>query len=104
VDVREKMRKVREELGWTVREMAYICGISENLLDLIESGEVTHPKIADRLKMVYDLTDEETEELLPLNRRVHSKNYDPDKYVDPDPIFHHETGDRMHKIPKEVMK
>lgn len=96
--VREKLVKIREENDWTIKDAADACEISQGLMRMIEEGEVTHPKIAERIRRLYDLTELEAEELMPECRRVHQGTYEPDKYIEPDPIFHHETGDRLHKI------
>lgn len=96
--VREKIVKVREENGWTIKDAADACRISQGLMRMIEEGEVTHPKIVRRIRRLYDLTELEAEELMPECRRVNGPKYEPDRYVDPDPIFHHETGDRLHKL------
>ena len=56
-------------------------GISSGLIGMVEHGDVTHPKIVEKLQNFYNLTDEEAEELLPKNRRLHDPEYDPDKYV-----------------------
>lgn len=96
--VREKIVRAREEGDWTIKDAADACGISQGLMRMIEEGEVTHPIVAQRIRYLYDLTELEAEELMPECRRVHTATYEPDKYVEPDPIFHHETGDRLHKI------
>lgn len=80
MSVHEKMKKIREEKGLTRDEMADRCGISEVLLAIVENGRVTHPNIAERIRLEYGLTELEAEELIPYNRREHGGDYDPDRY------------------------
>lgn len=81
MDVREKMRKWREEFGITLEMISKRCGVSVHLLGMVEDGEVTHPDLVKKIQDAYGLTDLESEELMPENHRPHSPNYDPDKYV-----------------------
>ena len=60
--------------------MHYKCGVSEMLLRMLEKGDVTHPKIAKKVGIAYELSEEEINELLPLNYRP-GEYYNPDKYV-----------------------
>ena len=70
-------------------EMAEKIGISTTLLSMIESGEYTTPGIAQRIAKAYGLdesswgylTDDPWEYLVPINRRPHGDDYDPDRYV-----------------------
>lgn len=78
---REKMVEFREKYGLSIRQMAEICGTSSDILGMVEKGDVTHPKIVERIRKGYKLTDLEAEELLPINRRPHGGDYDPDRYV-----------------------
>lgn len=80
--VREKMIQFRQKRGYTRKEMAYLCDTSSDIIGMIENGDVTHPKIAERIGEVYGLSKEEIYELMPENRRPGSPEYDPDKYVD----------------------
>lgn len=81
---REIMVHKRKELGLNAKEMAlYRYGISEVLLKMIEAGEVTHPEIAKKIQRTLELTDLQTEELIPVHRRPHGGDYDPDRYVYP---------------------
>ena len=80
-DVRKKMRDYRKSLGLSKKEMAKRCGISEVLLGMVENCDVTNPGIVARIQEQYKLTDLEAEDLLPINRRPHGGDYDPDRYV-----------------------
>ena len=79
--VREKMVTFREKMHADLDTMASKCGTSRILLGMVENGEVTHPEIVKRIQKQYKLTDIEAEELLPINRRPHHPEYDPDRYV-----------------------
>ena len=92
MEVREKMVLNRKAKGLTMKDMAERCRISEALVDMVESGQVTHPTIAERMKNEYDLTELETEELIPLNRRSHSGFYNPNQYVSPETTFNRTGG------------
>lgn len=78
---REKMVEFREKYGLSIQQMANICGTSTDILGMVEKGEVTHPKIVERIRKGYKLTDLEAEELLPIHRRPHGGDYEPDRYV-----------------------
>lgn len=78
---REKMIKWRESKRLSFNDISKLVGISGKLIAMIESGEVTHPKIVEKIKNFYEFSDNEVEELLPKNRRPSDPNYDPDKYV-----------------------
>lgn len=82
MDVREKMQKYREENRIDLKTMSDKTGVSSGLIAFIEGGYVTHPELARRLQKGYELTDEETEMLMPEIHRKSSPNYDPYKYVD----------------------
>ena len=89
--VREKMMDFRRNFGLSRKDMAVLSCCSEGLLAGVERGDVTHPIIAHRIGEAYGLTEIETEELMPLCKRIHGGNYEPDKYValvdrDPSPI------------------
>lgn len=78
---REKMKEYRKKNRIDLDSMAYICEMSKGLLGMVENGEVTHPIFVRNIQSAYELTDDEAEELLPINRRPHHPEYDPDKYV-----------------------
>lgn len=81
---RETMIHKRKEMGFSTKYMAlYQYGISEVLLKMIENGAVTHPDIARKIQKVIGLSDLQTEELIPLHRRPHGGDYDPNRYVAP---------------------
>lgn len=80
---REKMiayRKLHETIGTPLNYISNKLKISPMLLDMVENGHVTHPKIARRMQELYDLTEEEYEELVPEIHRKSSPKYDPDHY------------------------
>lgn len=80
ISTRAYMAGVRHLLGWTPKDAAKKCCISEGLYNRIEDGDVTHPKIVKCIQKVFKLTDEQAEELLPENHRPSSPKYDPDRY------------------------
>lgn len=55
----------RTSMELTKDQLAKKCHISWELLDILEHGGVTHPKIVKRIQTVYSLTDEEADELKP---------------------------------------
>ena len=71
----------RENVGLSIAEMATALGISEGLLRIVEEGGVTHPNIALKIQKRFKLTDLQTEDLMPLCRRPHGGDYDPNRYV-----------------------
>lgn len=79
---RDILREYREANNFTLRQMADYCGIGETLYSIIEHGGNTHPNIANKIGRLFDLTELQTEELMPENRRPHSPKYDPEKYVE----------------------
>lgn len=83
---RTDLIEMRKKRGLNIYEMADICGVSVTVLAYVEDGEVTHPKIVKKIQRGYGLTDDQAELLLPINRRPHGGQYDPDKFVVPDPI------------------
>lgn len=85
MNARQKMIKYRERMNLDYKYLGLQCNVSSGLLAMVERGHVTHPNIVKRIQKFYKLTDREAEELLPENRRPHSPEYDPDKYVAPDP-------------------
>ncbi len=79
--VREKMKAYRLEHGYSFERMSWKTGTSEVLLRMVESGHVTHPKIAKKIGKAYKLSKEDIYELMPENYRPGDK-YEPDKYVE----------------------
>lgn len=79
--VREKMIDYRNEHYITLTKMARRLRISEELLDIIERGGVTHPNIVERIKTEYGFTEAEANELLPTIRRPGHPDYDPERFV-----------------------
>jgi transcriptional regulator with XRE-family HTH domain len=75
------MREYRKSHSLSKKQMARKCGMSEVLLGIVEAGGYTHQNIVSRIQMQYELTDLEAEALLPLHRRPHGGDYDPDRYV-----------------------
>lgn len=82
MDVREKMQQYREDNHIDLKTMSNMTGVSSGLIAFIEGGYVTHPELARRLQKGYELTDKETEMLMPEIHRKSSPNYDPYKYVE----------------------
>ena len=76
------MIEFRQKHNLTRKKMAVKCNISTTLLSMLEDSEyeVTHPKIAERVGRVYQLTLAQTESLMPEHYRKSSPNYDPDLY------------------------
>ena len=87
MDPREKMHKWRQDRHLTLRMMSDRSGISEELLSMVEAGHVTHPLIAKKIQRLYNLTDEEAEELMPTIHRPNHPDYDPNKYKIEVPAF-----------------
>lgn len=84
MNVREKMRDYRKRFGISLASMSKEIGVSEALIAMVETGDVTHPLIAKKFQNGYWLTDLETEELMPEIHRKSSPKYDPTKYVEPE--------------------
>ena len=82
---REKMVAWRTERRLDLEPVAKALDISPGLLDMIETGDVTHPKVAKRIQELMKLTDAETEELVPEIHRKSSDKYEPDKFVHREP-------------------
>lgn len=57
------------------------------LMDILEEGGVTHPKLAKKIGKIYGMTGAEIESMMPVNYRKHGKQYDPDRYKDPVDIY-----------------
>lgn len=79
---REYMIQFRKERGIDLLSMARKCKISRGLLELLETSDqdVTHPKIAERVRKAYKLTNEQYEGLMPEHYRKSSPNYNPTLY------------------------
>ena len=82
---REKMVDYRNARQLDPELIARKLDISPGLLEMIESGDVTHPNIALRIQEFYGLSETETEELMPRNHRKGDADYDPDKFKLPEP-------------------
>ena len=78
--VQEKMKAYREKHGYSIEKMSRKSGASATLLNMLEYGNVTHPKIAEQVGKAYELSKEDIYKLMPENYRP-GENYDPDKYV-----------------------
>lgn len=78
---REKMVKFRESKGLDIRDMAYRCRIGPTLMEILEEGGVTTPKLVPQIAEQYGLTELEAEDLMPEHMRPHGPDYDPDRYV-----------------------
>lgn len=83
---REKMNKFRTDHNLSIPDMAKRCRISSYLLQLLEDGAVTTPKLVPQIAEEYELTELEAEELMPEHMRPHGNDYDPDRYVLNEPI------------------
>ena len=83
---REKMVKYREDHGIDIPTMANRCRISSYLMEILEEGAVTTPKLVPQIAKEYELTDLEAEELMPLHMRPHGGDYEPDRYVETGPL------------------
>lgn len=79
---REYMITYREKQQLSPKQMAVKCKTSTTLLLMLEEcdQEITHPKIAERIGIAYELTQAQTESLMPEHYRKSSPNYDPDLY------------------------
>lgn len=78
---REKMVKFRESKGLDIRDMAYRCRIGPRLMEILEEGGVTTPRLVPQIAEQYGLTELEAEDLMPEHMRPHGPDYDPDRYV-----------------------
>ena len=79
------MLQFREEYGINLKKMSKIAKTSVRLLSMVETGDVTHPNIVDRIRKAYKLSKEEAYDLMPANYNPNGGNYDPDMYRVPDP-------------------
>lgn len=102
IDPRKVIRKFREENGFTHRQAADYCGISEVLYKILENGGTTHPNIAAKIGSILGLSELQIEDLMPEHRRPHSPKYEPDKYVEHTPDFHLKKTGPITWIEKEV--
>lgn len=82
-----KIQKVRETLQADKQMIANLLGVSVMLMDILEEGGVTHPKLARKIGKIYGMTGAEIESMMPVNYRKHGKQYDPDRYKDPVDIY-----------------
>lgn len=82
-----KIQKVRETLQADKQTIANLIGVSVMLMDILEEGGVTHPKLARKIGKIYEMTGAEIESMMPVNYRKHGKQYDPDRYKDPVDIY-----------------
>ncbi len=82
-----KIQKVRETLQADKQTIANLLGASVMLMDILEEGGVTHPKLARKIGKIYGMTGAEIESMMPVNYRKHGKQYDPDRYKDPVDIY-----------------
>ena len=63
-DARATMRSMRAKRGMNVHDTSKALQISPRLLEEIEAGGFTHPKIAERIQKMFGLTDYETGQLV----------------------------------------
>lgn len=82
-----KIQKVRESFEADKQIIANLLGVSVMLMDILEEGGVTHPKLAEKIGKIYKMSNSEIESMMPANYRKHGKKYDPDKYKDPVDIY-----------------
>lgn len=82
-----KIRKVREAFQTDKQTIANMVGVSVMLMDILEEGGVTHPKLAKKIGKIYKMSNYEIEAMMPVNYRKHGKQYDPDRYKDPVDIY-----------------
>ena len=82
-----KIQKVRESFQADKQIIANLLGVSVMLMDILEEGGVTHPKLAEKIGKIYKMTNLEIELMMPPNYRKHGKKYDPDKYKNPVDIY-----------------
>jgi hypothetical protein len=83
--------------------MARKCKISSGLLREVEDGWVTHPNIVIRIQRAYKLNDIDAESLLPMNRRMHGGDYEPDRYLMPCDIHELKILPRQEEIEKYIV-
>lgn len=85
---RQYMIDWRRKRRVTLKVMAKAAQCSEILLENIEHDDqyVTHPNIAERIAVRYELTREQYLGMIPENYRP-GPNYDPDRYVEEEQSF-----------------
>lgn len=66
-DARATMRSLRTKRGMNVHDTAKALQISPRLLEEIEAGGFTHPKIALRIQKMFGLTEFEVKQLVSPN-------------------------------------
>lgn len=66
-DARATMQSLRVKRGMMVHDAAKALQISPRLLEEIEAGGFTHPKIAERIQKMFGLTDYEAQQLVSPN-------------------------------------
>lgn len=59
------IRDAIERKGLTINAVSRICEVSELLIRMLDAGHVTHPRIAQRIAKLLDLTPEQEESLKP---------------------------------------
>lgn len=82
-----KIKKVRETFQTDKQVIANMLEVSVMLMNILEEGGVTHPKLAEKIGKIYKMSNSEIEAMMPANYRKHGKKYDPDKYKDPVDIY-----------------
>ena len=75
------MIETRKQMGLSIPDMARKCEIGSYLLQMIEVGAVTTPKLVPQIAEQYGLTELESEELIPEHMRPHGDDYEPNRYV-----------------------
>ena len=78
---REKMVKFRTDHNLSILDMARRCRISSYLMEILEEGAVTTPKLVPQIAEAYGLDELEAEELMPEHLRPHGDDYEPNRYV-----------------------
>lgn len=81
--VREKMIEFRRNNNLTIKNVADMSRVSERLIEILEEGGTTTPKLVPQIAKVYGLDELESEELMAEHLRPHGNDYDPMRYVDP---------------------
>ena len=85
---RQYMIDRRKEKRISIESMARKVRVSVYTLECIEHDDqyVTHPNIAERIAVMYELTREQYLGMIPENYRP-GPNYDPDRYVEEERCF-----------------
>lgn len=63
--MRNWMVQLRRKRGYSPADIASMTGASQILIRRVEAGDVTHPKIVDRLAHAYGMSVEERNSLVP---------------------------------------